>query len=431
MGFLDFLDDLKDNLNPGVIGAKVHQNKKAIKAGAKLGAKTALGTGFRGPARKASSKPTYKRQALTPEKLVIDPATGRKAQQDYFDRMAQEEEVEDPLESLFAQLEQGYQGTRPGFDNSEAMAALDAALGNTLQGINGIRDTTNANYKESDANLESMHRAHQNDIATNGAKTYNGIADSLVGSIQQNRDESVGTLTNMEDESRAKRTAMLKSLGIAEAGAAPESTVLKDAAANIVSRSSTDDAFAESQRANNLSYNTGLAASVGSEGNQRRAALQQQLLKANSTIDAQEMDVRSQYQNQKAQLANQAAGAQNDIANFEYGMYQDEQNGIRDMIDQFTSATEESKPVATKGYAGLAQDLANSGVDQTTASQAIRSHAEIIASEDYLKARQKGQDPTSWVIGQMTKRGIPVSVAMQYVTNYNNLGSTSGYSAVE
>lgn len=407
--------------------AKEHEDKKTKAIWGKTkSSRSAIGA--KAEAKSNSRFSSGKRQALPTEDLVIDPLTHRQAGPDYYKRMAEEASRPDPMEELLNALSEKYSGTMPGYDDSEAIAALDSALGNTLAGFGKLRDTTNANYRESDANLQSMHDAYRNDIQTNGAKAYNGISDTLVNSNNQNRDSSVASLTAAEDESRNKRAAMLRSLGIEEAAAAPESSVLSDAKTNIVNRTNTDQSFAESQRATNQSYNTGVAESVGAAGVQRRSELQRQLGQALGTIDAKEMDAQTAYQNQRAQIASQRAGNQNNRAQFEYGMYQDEQQGLRDQLESMMQGGE---PTKVSGYSGLAQDLINSGVDQGTASNAIKAHAEIIASPEYMKARQKGQDPTAYTVGELTRRGIPVSVALQYVTNYNNLGSTSSYQAMQ
>lgn len=371
------------------------------------------------------------RQDLGRVPLNIDPTTGRAMFGGEGTKNVTKGIERDPMQELMDSLSQKYSGTMPGYDDSEARAALSAALDSTLSGINGLRETTNRNFTESDFNLKDMHNAFQNDIATNGAASFNQIADQHKGNITSNRDSSIDALTQIEDQSRAKRAAMLQSLGIQESAPADTGNEISNVQNSIVSRSNSDATSADNARQANLAYNTGAAQSVGMQGMQRRAELQRQLGDAMGTINAKEMDARSAYQNQLAQLGMQKAGNQNNLAQFEYGMYRDEQDGARGLLDQLLSqqAETEEAPVV-KGYAGLAQDLVNSGVDQNTASRAMQSHAQIMASQDYQKMKNRGQDPTPYVLRAMQEQGIPPAVAIQFVTNYGNLGNTSGFSAL-
>lgn len=380
----------------------------------------------RASARSAAMPP---RQDLGRTPLRVDPLTNRQADPNAKRRGTVQR---DPMQELLDALNQRYEGTMPGFDDAEATAALDAAFGTTMQGITGLRDRTNQNFTESDQNLQSMHTAYQNDIANNGAAAFNKIADQHGNSIVGNRDSSVQALTALQDDSRAKREAMLRNLGLEASAAAPESTELQDAQQSIISRSNADKQSSDNIREANLAYNTGAAQSVGAAGLERRAALQRQLGEAMGTIDAKEMDARSAYQQQRASMASQKAGMQNDRAQFEYGMFRDEQDGIRGILDQMMNAQGETPEAPViKGYAGLAQDLVNSGIDQNTASNAMRAHAQLMSSPEYQNMKNRGQDPTPYMLRSMQEQfGIPPSVAIQLVTNYGNLGNTSGFAAL-
>lgn len=377
-----------------------------------------------------SNNRMVERQDLGRQPIQIDPMTNRAVPRERMKSVGRMDE-RDPMQDLLDELRKGYSGTMPGYDDTEARAALSAALDATLSGINGLRETTNRNFTESDQNLKSMHSAFQNDIATNGAASFNQIADQHKGNLNANRDESVGVLTQLEDDSRNKRAAMLQSLGIQESAPADTGNELQAAQGSIVNRTNADVTAADNTRQANLAYNTGNAQAVGMQGMQRRSELQRQLNEAMGTINAKEMDARSAYQGQLAQLGMQKAGNQNNLAQFEYGMYRDEQDGVRGLLDQLLSQQGEAQEAPViKGYAGLAQDLINSGVDQRLASQAMQSHATIVASEDYQKMKNRGQDPTPYVLRAMQEQGVPPAVAIQFVTNYGNLGNTSGFAAL-
>lgn len=335
------------------------------------------------------------------------------------------------------------------FGRGAMLDALNKALGGALGGINSARNMTNSNFQESDRNLADMHAALQGNIRTEGAQNFKGIADSLVQGLQGNQTSGVNELQQMENKDRADRIAMLKNLGIQESGAAPESTVYDEAAADITSRGNISQNLARQDMGTNLAYNEGMAQTAGMQGASRRAALNQQLQNILGQLNIKESDVRNQYNQQVAAAESEAANrrmqweSQNNAMAYE--QWQNQQNNLRDTLGMIyenqnsgadreedrrrweaemelqrqqmqMEANEPVMPPKLTGLPGAIGNLANAGFDPAALQMGMRALEQGLAEGAF----DRNSNPSDRVV-YLTKKGVPTDVAVQLVTSYGNL----------
>lgn len=376
-------------------------------------------------------------------------------------RAPEPEPMFDPMDDLLGGLQDF---VPPQQDNSqfeahkaEIMAQLDEMLGGQLAGLQGARNQIQGNFNTSDKNLEGMHRAFQNDISTSGKAAFADIGNDLTGSLANSRDQSVGALQALEAGNRNEMTAMLKNLGIQEAAPGLKSDVYDEASANIIGRTATDLTSANQQTANNQSFNQGLATTTGMQGMQRRAALAQQMQALMGDVAEKETDVRSAHLSARAKAEADLMGMQQESGaaaqEAAWEQYKWEQDRLDDRLGQLSdqnfqreqwdydadmqresmaakAAMQQEEPVEISGFAGFTQDLANNYGPQV-AQQVTTALSEVYNSPAFRQ--EPGgvkRDPTSVAVSQLVnKYGIPTSVALHAVTNYNQLGRTSKFTA--
>lgn len=335
-------------------------------------------------------------------------------------------------DDFFSKLMEQLQGEYTGVDRTKVdYSPLDNALKARMDAIGGIRNQANDNFKTSDANLEAMHRAFQNNINTEGAGRFNTTADNAKTQLTGINTDAQQRLQAIKADDMAKRQAMLQNLGIEEAGAAPDESAnpLNQALASIASRNEAELANVEQDRNTNLAFNSKIATSVGQQGVERRAALQQQLQGILGKLGMAEAD--AQAENQQGRLS-----IEQNAGNQQYQQWRDRQGFLQDTLGmmqddarkQAEMAQGSGDPVKVGGFSGLAQDLVNTGYDVPEIQNAMSALSQITGS-DYMK----GIDPNagyseSAVLNKiLQQRGIDPMLAIQLATNYANLGNTSSY----
>lgn len=335
---------------------------------------------------------------------------------------------------FFEQLMGEFQTQWGGVDKSKIdYSPLDNALKARMDAINGIRTQTNDNFQKSDGNLESMHNGFQNHIATDGAAAFNRIANTEKANLGQVNTDAQANLMKIKAEDMAKRQAMLQNLGIQESGATPDSSadVLTQTQGSIANRNEAEMVNAEQDRASSLAFNQGMAQSVGQQGVERRAALQQQLQGILGKLgmveaDAKSTDAQSRYELEQNQ------------GNQQYQQYRDRQGFLQDTLGmmqddaqkqaELYQKSQSQDPLEVSGFSGLAQDLLNTGYETPEIQNAMQQLAQVTAT-DYMK----GVDPNagysqSAILNKiLQQRGIDPMLAIQLATNYGNLGNTSKY----
>lgn len=345
---------------------------------------------------------------------------------------SQMQQPEDTQQSLFDELLGKITSEWSGPDKSKIdYSPLDAALNARLGALNGLRDKSQQNFDTSDANLESMHRGFQDHINTVGAGNYNKIADTQKQNLTASNDIAQNNLQKYKADDMAKREAMLKNLGIQSAGAAPDTSadVLNQNIASIESREQADLANADQDRATNLAYNQGIATSVGQAGVERRGDLAQQLQSIFGKIDMASADAQAENAQQRYQLEQSAGDKQYDQWRDQKGFLGDTLGMLQnDALEREKLASQGQDPQEIGGFAGIGQDLLNSGYEVPDVQNAMSALSEITAG-DYMKGidPNAGYNQVSVINRRLQQNGIPPMLAIQLATNYANLGNTSKY----
>lgn len=312
---------------------------------------------------------------------------------------------------------------------------LDNALNARLGALNGLRDKSQQNFDKSDVALEGMHRALQDRITTDGAAKYNQIADTQKADLTASNDIAQNNLQKYKADDMAKRTAMLQNLGIEAAGAQEDTSAnsLNQAIGSIESREQADLATADANRGTNLAYNQGIATSVGQQGVERRGDLAQQLQAIFGKIDMASADAQAENAQQRFQLEQNAGDKQ-------YQQWRDQKGFMSDtlgMLQEDARAREEmamksgqQDPQVMSGFAGIGQDLLNSGYEVPDVQNAM-TVLSTITSGDYRKGidPNAGYNDVSILNRRLQEQGISPMLAIQLATNYANLGNTSKYEA--
>lgn len=380
-----------------------------------------------------------KRVASDPRLLSSNtpqPTYGNKMLSDEADRSRSGVMDVDHRQSLFDDLLGKITADWGGPDKSKIdYSPLDKALQAKMDALNGIRSKAQGNFDVSDTNLESMHRGFQNDIQTNGANRFNQIADTQKANLQADNQKSQDYLANIKAQDMAKRNAMLQNLGLtAQSAASPDESAdpLNQAIASIASRNDANVTNAEADRGTNLAYNQGIAQSVGQQGVERRADLAQQLQAIFGKVDMASADAQAQNAQSRYELEQNAGNQQ-------YQQWRDQKGFLGDTLHQLEQdeaekqklAQQGQKPQTINGFAGVGQDLINSGYDIPEIQKAMGALADINAG-DYMQ----GVDPNAgydkvhiYMKKLINDYGIDRNLAFQVATNYANLGNTSKYDA--
>lgn len=334
-------------------------------------------------------------------------------------------------DDFFSSLMDQIQGEYGGVDKSKVdFSSLDSALKSRMDAINGIRTNANENFKTSDANLEGMHRAFQDNINTEGAQRFNTTADNAKTQLTNVNADSQQRLQAIKADDIAKRQAMLQNLGIEESGATPDESAnaLTQAQASIASRNEGELANVEQDRNTNLAFNNKIATSVGQQGVERRAALQQQLQGILGKLGMAEADAQGQDAQSRFSLEQNAGNQQYQQWRDRQGFLQDTLGMMQDDARKQAEAAQGGDPLKVGGFSGLAQDLVNTGYEVPEIQNAMSTLSQITSS-DY----RKGVDPNAGyseadVLNKILQsRGIDPTLAIQLATNYANLGNTSSY----
>jgi hypothetical protein len=343
------------------------------------------------------------------------------------------------MEQILDRLDDPYGGFKGTVDTS----ALDAALQSQLGQIGKVRANTNQNFTTSDRNLYAMHDAAKQEALTKGKAAFQDIGADQVAALRDTRQDAVGDLQAIKNEQNAKRVAMLKSLGIEQAGAVPtDSSELDQAIGSITSRGAAEEANASEDQGSNLAYNQTFANSVGQQGAQRRAELAQQLQGILGQLGQAEVEANQQYGLTKAQLTEQAKerdynmwqqqrqfDAQQYNNLFNQKMQLDDQNFRREQTE-YDRMLEQQKmqmqaPPEVPGFGGLAEDLLNN-YSEPESQQAMSVLSEVLSS-DYMNGIPEGYDRASILARRLRERGVNPVIASQLATNYSNLGNNNGF----
>ena len=319
-----------------------------------------------------------------------------------------------------------------GIDKSRVdYGPLDEALNARLGALNGLRDQTNQNFEKSDVALEGMHKALQDRMNTEGAARYNSIVDTAKNNLQTSAQQSQDNLQKIKAEDAAKRQAMLQSLGIQAAGAQEDSSadLLSQAQGQIAARNDANQTNAEADRGTNLAFNQGMVNSVGQAGVERRADLQNQLQSILGRIGMSEADARAENANARYQLEQNEGDRQYQHWRDNQGFLSDTLGMLQnDALEREKLAMQGSDPRELSGFAGLGQDLINSGYDVPEIQNAMGVLSQVIGS-DYRKGidPNAGYGQTDILMRRLRENGIDPMLAFQLATNYGNLGNTSKY----
>jgi hypothetical protein len=279
-----------------------------------------------------------------------------------------------------------------------------------------------------------MHRGFQNDIQTNGANRFNQIADTQKANLQADNQKSQDYIANIKAQDMAKRNAMLQNLGLtAQSAASPDESVnpLNEAVASIASRNDANVTNAEADRGSNLAYNQGIAQSVGQQGVERRADLAQQLQAIFGKVDMATADAQAQNAQSRYELEQNAGNQQ-------YQQWRDQKGFLGDTLHQLEQdeaekqklAQQGQKPQDVSGFAGVGQDLLNTGYDPREVQHAMGVLAQVVNSDDYYRDANSnsGNDKVSTIARLLQKNGVTSpTLALQLATNYANLGNVSKY----
>lgn len=340
-----------------------------------------------------------------------------------------------PQTSLFDELLGKVTSDWSGIDKSKIdYSPLDQALNARLGALNGIRDKSNQNFEKSDVALEGMHRAQQNRMNTEGVSRYNNIADTQKQNLTASNDIAQNNLAQVKADDMAKRQAMLQNLGIQAAGAQEDSSagVLNQTIGSIESREQADLVNADQDRASNLAYNQGMVNSVGQQGVERRSDLAQQLQTILGRVDMAQADAQSENAQARYQLEQQEGARQYDQFQNQRGFLSDTMGMMQDDAlkrEEMAMKQSQMKPPEVGGFAGLGQDLLNTGYDPREVQNAMNILATVTAG-DYRKGidPNAGYDQASVLNKVLQKNGVTSPMlAFQLATNYANMGNTSKY----
>lgn len=336
------------------------------------------------------------------------------------------------LDTLLGKLTGGYQG---GPDQSQMdFSVLDRALSSRLAQIQGVRDQAQSGFDVSDRNVEGMHNAFKHQVETEGVDRYNKIADQQMQGLKDTSASAVGNLEAIKASDMAKRSAMLKNLGIEEAAPAHDvgSDPLNQAIASIQSRGDAEQSNAVGDRATNLAYNNTLANSIGQQGLERRGALAQQLQGILGKLDSAKLDAQSQNDMERMKYTQSADSTA-------YDRWKDQQGINQNLFNTLSSAQQKANGASTSpemasGFSGLAADLSNSGYDDGAASNAVGILSQVLSSDYYKGSNgQQSIDPTAGypleaiLARRLRENGVDQVLATHLATNYANQGNTSKY----
>lgn len=394
--------------------------------------KTALAT-------TGNSKSAYRNgpSDLELEKISEDrpqqPMYGNKMLSDEADRSRSHVMDIDPRKKFFDDLLGKVTSDWSGVDKSKIdYSPLDAALKARMDALTGLGDKSQQNFNTSDANLESMHRGFQDHINTVGAGNYNSIADTQKANLLASNQQSQDYIQKIKNDDLAKRQAMIQNLGLPINGEdlAPDD-VLGQAQASIASRNDANTANAEQDRASNLAFNQSVANSVGQQGVERRGDLAQQLQAILGKVDMAKADATSENAKERYQLEQSSGDKQFQQWMDQKGFFRDTLSGMeKDQADAAKAAADQ-KNATISGFAGIPQDLRNSGYNDSEIQQAMGALANVNASDEFNRdARSiEGNDKVHVYMKYLKEQGVPDALAFQAATNYVNLGSTSKYEA--
>lgn len=332
------------------------------------------------------------------------------------------------FDELLGKMTSGWSG----LDKSKIdYSPLDKALEGRMTALQGARDKSQANFDTSDVNLESMYRGHQNNISTEGANRYNQIADTQKANLNASNAAAQANLQGIKAEDSAKRVAMLKNLGLEESAGATDVSAdpLNQAIGSIAARNDANVTNAEADRGTNLAFNQGVATSVGQQGVERRGDLSQQLQQVFSKLDMAGADAQSENAQARYQLEQNAGNQQYDEWQNQQGFYNETLGMLqKDAQEMEKIRMGQNKPAEVGGFAGIPQDLRNSGYDDAEIQNVMSRLSEAVSSNDYKNASMSGGDKVSIAMKELADLGITdKALAFQAATNYVNLGSTSNY----
>lgn len=339
---------------------------------------------------------------------------------------------EDHQSSLFDDLLGRGTAKWGGVDKSQIdYSPLDKILASRMGLIDQLTGQTNQNFDKSDLALEQMHRALQNDLNTTAAGNYNKIADEGKANLQGVQDTSNQRIQNIKAEDMAKRQAMLKNLGIEAAGAQADtaSDPLSEAQANIAEHANAGLVRMDQDRAGNLAFNQGISSSVGQQGVERRAALQQQLQQVLGKLGMAKTDYQNQDAQQRMQLDRDAEQRQYQEFDRERSYAADTANKMEDRAFQQQQAMAKSNQQKTSGFAGLAADLQHTGYDDATIQNAMGALTDVLGTQYMKGINPQEYDKTAVLTRRLQEPpyNLPKMIAGQLATNYGNLGSSNSY----
>jgi hypothetical protein len=244
---------------------------------------------------------------------------------------------------------------------------------------------------------------------------------------------AVGNLEAIKASDMAKRSAMLKNLGIEEAAGAQDVSAnpLNQAIASIQSRGDAEQSNAVGDRASNLAFNQSVATSIGQQGLERRGALAQQLQGILGKLTSAKNDAETQNQSDRLKYSS-------DVNSQAYDRWKDQQGINQNLFNTLSRAQQSAggsgSPETVGGFSGLAADLSNSGYDDQAASNAVGVLSQVLSS-DYYKGQNGNQsiDPTmgypleAVLARRLRENGVDQVLATHLATNYANQGNTSKY----
>jgi hypothetical protein len=315
-------------------------------------------------------------------------------------------------------------GEKFSFDpNSVDSAPLDAVLQNNLKALNGVRDTTNQNFKQSDANVANMYGAHEqdvknqtDDIAARGAANEKAVGGIFDKTIADNNAELAANRRTEEE--------MLKRLGIAPAAAQPDLVGQAITEGNNAARQSKDTRVAEAKTntQTDISRNNTLASAVGNDGLQRRSDLNMRLQEILGGLGQKETDFNNQYQQNKLDLMQKAEDKSYDrwLQDRQFDM------GLFNSVNQANSAGQD-KELDRQNRLDVANIQAGSRANQGSGS-----------SQGWLGSKSPGFQNAFFDVAQKVdiahepqkaiqmladpKYGLSPSEVVTAITDYANLG---------
>lgn len=203
----------------------------------------------------------------------------------------------------------------------------DEELSKVLGMLDQILGTAQSNYNKSDANLEAMYRAHQNDVRKNSTARQRDITADSLGAIRDTSANSIDALTQASSDKNRQTSNLLANLGIGAAAAQPDDyDPLAEGQAEIAQNSARSQDRINEIGAANLASTQRMADSVGLEGKGQRSNLMQMLASFQNDIGMQKADYQNDYAQamrnllmQGESLANQE---RNNYAQFQFGLGQ-------------------------------------------------------------------------------------------------------------